>query len=154
MTEPSAELLELVEVVELVDVSFDRISAYRVSKESDEDSSDSFEIEPEFGLAFHEKDPGLGILLTFRAKTHRGNVEIDAFATYAVPEERRERLLNDNNVVDFANKVAIMTLVPYIRAAMSDITQRVFEESIVMPIIRRGDLAFPPPSQSEDDLRS
>jgi hypothetical protein len=43
---------------------------------------------------------------------------------------------------DFLNKVTVMTLVPYLRAAVSDLSLRVFENTITQSMVRAGELEF------------
>lgn len=91
-------------------------------------------------------------LLRKAASALLGEMRVVARAEYHVPVEKAE-LLARPVTMEFANHVAVMVLVPYLREALSDLSLRVFDQRIVMPMFKRGELWFDgePQASPEDD---
>ncbi|OLT21162.1 hypothetical protein BJF81_15675 [Ornithinimicrobium sp. CNJ-824] len=154
-SEPSELLRELVSVIVQDDVRYVELTARA------EPVSDPFE-EPRFGLRVDVEDPDdrrqedrLHVAFNIRVdiSSEVGVMSVVARAEYHVPIEKAD-LLAKPVTMEFANHVAVMTLVPYLREALSDVSLRVFDQRIVMPMFKRGELWFsdePEPASNDDD---
>lgn len=142
MPEPSSELRELVSHVELKDLSFLELTARRVS----DATSTAVEVEPKYTLNAQISDDFLQFRLVLRIdlETDVGEVRAAAVGTYRVGDDAAatptQRL-----VVEYANEVAVMALLPYLRHAIADLTLRVFGSALLMPVMQRGAVSFPLP---------
>lgn len=70
-----------------------------------------------------------------------GDVTAEASAEYrraGFPVED----LTDAVLLEYANNVAVMALLPYLRQAIADMTQRVFGSPLLMPVLQRGAVSF------------
>lgn len=135
-------LAELVNAASLVDITFLEISARRV--EGHEPDDDVIPVTPEFEARVQvlEDDGGVAIRyhLILSLSLILGEARVHCVATYALPDgfpTPARRLLNE-----YANNVAVMTMVPYVRQALHDVTAKTLPSPILMPIMRRNDLAF------------
>lgn len=142
MPEPSSELREFVPYVELEDLSFLELTARRIS----DATSTAAEVEPRYTLNAQISGDLLQFRLVLRIdlETDVGEVRAAAVGTYRVGDEAAgtptQRL-----VVEYANEVAVMALLPYLRHAIADLTLRVFGSALLMPVMQRGAVRFPLP---------
>lgn len=131
------------ELLQEIGVDIESVQFYKLSAEVDETvehvDSDQISIEPSYNLLVRSEGDEIGVRLLTRLKLDIGTVEVDAAVNYraAEPVEMEETVR-----LDFANNVGIMALLPFVRQAVADLTQRVFGETVIMPIIQRGELAF------------
>lgn len=58
-----------------------------------------------------------------------------------VKAEFRDRL-RVARALDYSNDVAVVALLPYLRQAIADLTQRVFGSPLLMPALQRGAVTF------------
>jgi hypothetical protein len=129
------ELLEL--GVDLIDIQYFSLQA-DVDEESEETQLPD-NVEPSYSMRIRQEDDEIGVRLATRLYLGIGNVLVDVAATYkavqpfSMPEQAR---------LEFATEVGIMALVPYVRQAVADLTQRVFGQAVLMPIIQRGEIGF------------
>lgn len=142
------ELLNLVQSASLESVYFRELSAVR---ESDESGPIGVDVGPRFGLRLGSDDEGhgLGINLRCELEPEGAKVAVEVVAEYTLNEESAgEFELDENLVTHFANEVGVMALLPFVRQAVADLTQRVMGGALLMPVMQRGDLTFnvPPPS--------
>lgn len=151
MPDPTPDLLTLARQAELLDVFYDRLSA--------ELTPGSEATAPEFALSLRlpeaeEQDPAERRTwqygLRVRVTTDRGTVIVEPVVTYGIPTEHAH-LLQQPTLTDFANDVAVMTLLPYARQALQDLAGQVLREQIVMPSFPRGAITFPQPSEADGD---
>lgn len=124
--------------VELSSVEFFGISA-TVNEDWDASESPSESLSPEFGLKHRIAEKEFGVRLYVKIDMGIGVVNIDLHATYTFPEEVE---ILTAGAAEFANKVGVMALIPYARQAIADVSQRVFGDPIVLPILKQGDLEF------------
>ncbi|HWJ84279.1 MAG TPA: hypothetical protein VNR62_02560 [Cellulomonas sp.] len=142
MPEPSDELRDLVGRVELEDLSFVELAARR----ADGAASGSDEVTPQYTLNAEHGEDGRHFRLTLSIEidTAVGSVKAAAAASYLVecaPDDPPSRRV----VVEYANEVGVMALLPYLRHAIADLTLRVFGSALLMPVMPRGAVVFPLP---------
>lgn len=134
--------MELVNAASLVDITFLEISARRI--EGDEPVDDVIPVTPEFEARVQVRDDDGGVSIRYhlilRLSLILGEARVHCVATYVLrdgfPTPSR-RVLNE-----YANDVAVMTMVPYVRQALHDVTAKTLSSPILMPIMRRSDLTF------------
>lgn len=81
------------------------------------------------------------------AESNRGRAAVWYEARYVLsgePEPVGLPLLTQ-----FANEVAVMVLLPYLREGLADVTRRVWGSTLLVPMMQRGQLAFSVPSKEE-----
>lgn len=136
----------------LCDVRFFKISAELIEP-SDEHSRDSqssgedrisaedeeTEISVNLGLRTHQNGPSIGVRIEFTASHETWRIFLDVSAEF---EAQEPFLASEEARVDFANKIGVMALYPYIREAVGNLTQRTVGTSVVLPTIRPGDVSF------------
>lgn len=133
--EPSDELRGLVAVAQLVRLGITQIKAERGDRPT-------APLDPTFHLEVSRADdePKFRIKLKVDLAVEAGTLLAEASAEYEVPEEGPAP--DEVLIVEYANHVAIMALVPFLRSALADTALRVFEQPILMPIYQRGDIWF------------
>lgn len=152
MFDRSEELRQLTEHIQLVDMRFGELSAKAEAMESPENT-------PVFSLATwyeeeaearqrRENDDGseepmrrVQISLRVELETERGRISVVPQARYHVPEEYAH-LLSPPLLADYFNETAISVLVPFAREALYELSLKVFNARIVMPLFGPGDLTF------------
>lgn len=72
----------------------------------------------------------------------QGEYVADGLDRESVPPEVEEA---------YVNKVAVMTLAPYLREAVADISRRVFSQPFTLGVLHAGELAFQSPRRSEPE---
>ena len=129
---------------DLVDVGFDldHIQFFKLSAELDEaagpeDALD--EPDPSYDLKFFSEGELLGVRVATTVNLGIGKAIVDVAAHYRVHAPVN---ISEEGLLDFANRIAVLALVPYIRQAVADLTQRVFGSAALMPVIRQGELTF------------
>lgn len=149
VVEPSiteiTDVESLVEIVELSKVEYFELAAVRNEVERN-DAGD--EIAPSYTLNIRHDSGGIAVRLRIELSTRQGEIRVDAAVLYETPGHQVK--IAQAAGVDFANKVGIMTLVPYLREAIASLSLRVFGEPILMPIIRQGALQFEFNSEDSD----
>lgn len=136
----------------LTDVRFYKVSAELVEPDeahgADEDSvsvkdsggeTEVAEISVNIGLRTRQQGGAIGVRVEFAAVHDDWKVFLDVAAEY-VAEEPFEA--TEEGRTDFADKVGIMTLYPYIREAVGNLTQRTVGSSFMLPTIRQGEVSF------------
>jgi len=83
-------------------------------------------------------DDNFGIRMTASVDLAYGEVTAVVAAVYEYEGEKPEL----RSVLSFANEVAVMTIFPYLREAISTITAKVFGEPFLLPILPRGSVGF------------
>jgi len=104
---------------------------------SDEESAPDIEVG--IGLRTRQSAEVLGVRVHFTARTDLWKVSLDVAAEFVA-----ESAFETTNAArtDFADKVGIMTLFPYIRETVASMTQRTYGASVVLPTIRNGEISF------------
>ena len=144
MSEHSPLLLELVSEAQLRSIEYFELTAKRDPSRSDDPANEGDPaLQPEYTLAIDMGQDRTTFRLRLRIAlaTPRGTIEVEAAAEYTAgdfpPGDLTPTLL-----AEYANEVGVMAVLPYLRQAIADLTQRVFGASLLMPIIPRGTLAF------------
>lgn len=144
MPERSPHLLELNDHASLQDIYFQRELGHRLDKPRDEDGPLRFrltvgrrtdtEARPEIQFRF---------MLEVCIEAVRGDVEVQSVAVYSIDKEFKG-ILSDAVLYEYANEVAVMALMPYVRQRVADVSGRVLGQTILLPILQRGQLHFGP----------
>lgn len=134
-------LEEFVGSCALTSVSQFELSAKRALTPEAADESES--VDPVYGLDIdlRDADDGFRIRLTTRIESAKGTIVSEVGAEYMV-ESTSIRSVSKSMLIEFVNNVALMHILPYTRQSISDITTRVFESALLMPMIQRGELSF------------
>lgn len=88
-----------------------------------------------------DPEPQFRLQLRCEIELPTGVAVIEPVATYRLPTDDAD-LLTPNVITEYANEVGVMALIPYLRHALADITLRVLEEPLLMPVLPRGALHF------------
>lgn len=140
---PTKQIKDVAQLVELVDLK--SIAPYRLQIERvvGKATQVSVDIEPRYTVEFDMRDDGFGFRVRFETAIDlkAGSLSCGFLAEY---EHENARLQPGNTklISEFVNGVALMHLIPYMRQAISDLTQRVFGNPLIMPIFQRGELEF------------
>lgn len=151
MPEHSPHLLELNEHASLQDIYFQREIGQRLDQPRGEDGP------LQIGLSVGRRtdaetgpDVQFRFVLKVRIEASRGDVEVQSVAVYSIGREL-EHLLTDTVLYEYANEVAVMALMPYVRQRVTDISSRVLGQTILLPVLQRGQLHFEPNPPSGDE---
>lgn len=105
--------------------------------------SEPFDIVPEYELntAFRDDLAGFRVILRTIIDVPIGRIECNTSAEYEM-EDLLADDVPDEAFGQFVNDVAVMHILPYTRQSIADITQRVFANALLMPIMQRGSIQF------------
>lgn len=136
----------------LCDVRFFKISAELIEPNDDHPrdcpsaDADRISVEDEgteisvnLGLRTHQDGPSIGVRIEFTASHETWRVSLDVSAEF---EAQEPFVASEEARVDFANKIGVMALYPYIREIVGNLTQRTVGTSFLLPTIRPGDVSF------------
>lgn len=128
---------DLLERSELATISFHEVSAKLFDGGAQSDPSPGAQVS--LGLQ-HRSDPeGFGIRIVADIAVPNGEVRVTAAVDYKL----LKGVLPVQRVLElFANEVAIMTLFPYLREGVADISSKVLGAPIMLPIAHRGQIGF------------
>jgi hypothetical protein len=140
------DIHDLLRDAELESISCFELSAARYGEDEDvdeESSADEDEIQPNHFLQIARSESGDAFRVRVRTEiaVSVGRIVSDVAIEYRVATIHVDDI-SEELMLEFANDVAVMALVPYIRQSVSDITQRVFDSALIMPMVKRGELAF------------
>lgn len=146
MSDPTQEVIALVNAVDLESISFLELSAKRADEEATQslvDNEESYDVQPDFTLQFARDidQQKFRIRIKTVIQAQPGTVVIDAAAEYSLSNLELEDI-TEELMLEFANRVALMSIVPYLRQGLADMTQRVFGVPLTMPLYRAGELQF------------
>ena len=147
MTEHSEQLLALVRNVKLNSIEYFELTARRQMDLSPLEEG-RVDVEPNYTLGTQVAESGERFLLRLKVefKSEVGHFAAEAGAEYSVTSSDSIEL-SETLLVEFANEVGIMALLPYLRQAIADLTQRVFGLPLLMPVLQRGELTFGKPDE-------
>lgn len=100
------------------------------------------EVVPSYGMKSRHDGRELGYRMTARLEPAIGSVFVDIAVDYVLAEDVD---ISDELRLEFANEVAVMTLLPYVRSAIGELTLKVFGTPLLMPIMQRGEVTFTAP---------
>lgn len=147
MSERSADLVALVQRTTLDDLSFVELVGRRNLDPLDAEAAP---VAPQYGLQAMIADDSQHFRLVLRIdiEAPEGEIRAAAMANYTVSDGSPG--LTMRLAVEYANEVGVMTLLPYLRQAIADLTLRVFGGTLLMPILARGAVQFDlPPAAPE-----
>lgn len=132
---------QLVENASLLSIEVFKLSAER--KPDDHAGADEVEVDPRYsiGADFSDDEQRFRIRFLTSIKTPLGDIDCGVYAEYGLPG----LVLGPESsgaVTEFVNNVAIMHMLPYVRQTIADVTQRVFNAPLLMPMVQRGQLTF------------
>ncbi|EPR76919.1 hypothetical protein ADILRU_0758 [Leifsonia rubra CMS 76R] len=108
-----------------------------------EKSAEAEVVDPDFGMDIdlRQSDDGFRVRLITRIESPRGVIVSNIGADYQV-EGISVRAIGTSRILEFVNTVAIMQIIPYTRQSIADITSRVFDTPLLMPLLQNGELTF------------
>lgn len=119
-------------------VEFHNVEARRLDENKQrEESEDSVDVS--MTLQQHVDEGRFGVRLLVQLHPYMGEVSVAVAAEYSVDEGPQAE---EAVVRGFGNEVAVMTLLPYAREAVSTLSTRVFGKPILLPTMGRGDVGF------------
>lgn len=131
---------DLVADSDLETITYFEVSAVRSSSATPAEDED---IAPVHTLhtAMRDDDKGFRIRVRTEIDVSIGSIVVDVSADYELAT-LSARTINQAVMQTFVNGVAVMTLIPYIRQSVSDITLKVFGSALTMALVRRGEMDF------------
>ena len=133
----------------LLDISVLELGAVRLP-DIPEDIEQQGPIEPNYQLTTQARadNAGFRVSIATAIDTPVGHIRAEVAGEYELDAVLATDI-TAGVMLEFVNEVAIMTLIPYIRQSIADITLRVFGSALMMPMLQRGELSFSP-----DDARA
>lgn len=118
-------------------------SALSAERADDQALDQDAEIDPDYalGITLRDDSEGFRVRLETSISVPGGRIRCVVYAEYELDDARIGEESTDA-MGDFINGVALMHLLPYVRQAISDLSMRVFNSPLLMPIMKRGDLGF------------
>lgn len=134
-TDTQAALVQLVQDTTLHSVQFHELHA---SRKLDIAPDANLDDDPRFTMSMQTRvdDGELGVRVNLEVDTPVGEIQVVAAADYINNGPSPSGDVEQR----FATEVGVMVLVPYLRQAVADLSQRVFGTSLLMPIIKREDI--------------
>lgn len=133
---PVATAKELLAVTNLTKIRFYEL---RASTNDEAESNDEAEDAPiAVAVAYRKRAEGVDYRVSLEVPRPRGTILADAAAIYTFT---RPVDLSDEALLDFGDNVAMMTVFPYLREAISDLARRL-DDAVVLPVLPRGVLSF------------
>lgn len=133
------DIQDLIDSVEMSDIQFYEVSA---RKNEAVDESDDKEIDPTFLLQIGHPVDGIGIRLAIEVSVSRGTIRVDVGVIYATKKKDDHISVPEDIGLDFANRVGVLALIPFIRECVSNTSLRVFGKPVNLPLFRAGQLMF------------
>lgn len=149
LSEPSRALTAINEHIELREIRARELFCVREEVEDPEE-------QPRFALQvdltnLEDLEPGeprpFRYGLKLELETPDGRTRVAVEGRYTVAAEHAASL-DMALAVEYANHVALMALLPYVRQALTDLSNRVLDNQILMPIFQRGAISFDPPADA------
>ncbi|MDY2669362.1 hypothetical protein [Schaalia hyovaginalis] len=141
----SAEEMLATAQLQLADIRFDHLSIDLVDAaaqtDTTTDGAEGTPIEINCTLGTRQEGRLFGARFEFRIKAPQWTAAVSVITDYAGSQEF---VLSPDAPADFASKVALMAAFPYVREALSNLTARVTGTAVLLPLIRHGEIVFPP----------
>lgn len=144
------DIQDLVLEAELLHVAILELSAGRTDLYQSNDAlmasfeDNDYDADMDFGVAldFDDEDSKrFRVRLQTEIESDPGIIRAILAAEYEL-DTFKPRDLNEDVMLEFVNKVAVMTLLPYVRQTVADISQRVFTYPLTMPLFKAGKISF------------
>lgn len=141
----------LLDDVSLLAISTVALSARRIEREAA--NAGEYSVDPQYTLhtGWRDDHKGFRIVLQTEIEAPVGDIRCDVQAEYVL-EDLARTTVPQEAMQEFVNSVAIMTVLPFVRQGIADITLRVFESPLLMPIIHRGQITFNLPPDALGEL--
>lgn len=146
LSEPSADVRELVQGAQL-DKVFCRLASVELLDEEREGGESPLLAGLTIGRRKGSPDDqtrDFRITLDLAAHLPSADLRTVFVAQYSAPVDLGD-LLTDEIITEYANHVAVMTLLPYIRESLADLGRRV-GVNFTLPILQRGQMVFETPT--------
>ncbi len=132
---------QLVENASLTSIEVFKLSAER--KLDTPMDIGGIEIDPVYKLDADCRSDGQGFRIRFTTEiaTPFGDINCGVYAEYSNPGFFFGPQ-SSVAVTEFVNNVAIMHMLPYVRQNIADVTLRVYQAPLLVPLVQRGQLAF------------
>lgn len=93
----------------------------------------------QFNLLMQRDEQQLTYRLAVRVITQSGEVKSDVAGRWELDENLS---ISDEVSLEFANKVAVFSLFPYIRESVHQLSSTVLRQPLLLPMIRQGEMEF------------
>lgn len=148
------DLNRLSKYITIQNVHFNELSIKAEHKEEEELRPPVFRLGIVIADDSQNPDPNLAIAqvaLNVELIIPEGQVCVEPVATYQIPREHSEAF-NPRALTAYVNETGLLHLLPFARQALLDLSVKVFQNPIVMPILTSQDLNFeiPPIDQDSD----
>ena len=106
-------------------------------------SNETVEIKPTYTLKTGVLKDASGIIIRLSVEFELpiGKVLCDIGVTFS-SNSPVEIAPSDLILIEFANEIAVMMLIPFVRQSIVDLSQKTFGIPLLMPLIRKGSLQF------------
>lgn len=140
---PSENLAKLVKGATLAEIAVLELRAKKAESADGEKIPKQVKVKPNYTLETAVKEDNLGFLIAITTDIDlpSGSIYCQIGATYKVKGEEGLSLQSED-LLEYANEVGVMTLLPFIRQNVADLSQRVLGFPLLMPIMPRGALYF------------
>lgn len=128
-------LVQLVQDTTLQSIQFHELHAAHdldITPDTDLDADPRFEMR----MQTRVDDGEVGVRVDLHVQTPLGDIRVVAAADYLNEGPNPSPEVEQR----FATEVGAMAVFPYLRQAVSDLSQRVFGRALLMPLIKREDL--------------
>ena len=141
----SENLNALVKSAQLVEIITFELNAKRSKGTSSlsEGVPLQIEVQPQYNLEIGAKPDNLGFIvkLSLQLELPHGTIRCEVGATYSL-KNPIDFPLDTSALIEYSNEVAVMTLLPFMRQHIADLSQRVLGFPLLMPILLRGVVHF------------
>jgi len=139
-TQPSEEdvaaIRDLLNRSTLVGIEYHELAANLAPGDPGDDPEPPIDMQLELQHRCSAED--FGFRLIGEVETSFGGARATVAATYRYEGDVPSR----RTLFGFGNEIAVMTIFPYYREAVSSITAKVFGQPILLPVLDRGDVGF------------
>lgn len=141
----NSNLETLVSVSELTEVIAFELSVKRIELISSEpiEIPKQFQVQPNYHLTTLTRPDGTGFLIRLAVEVSIpvGQLRCEVGAAYKL-NTNLDFELTPKVLIEYSNEVAVMTLLPFLRQHVADLSQRALGFPLLMPIMARGALRF------------
>jgi hypothetical protein len=137
---------ELLSLVAMAPVEFFEMSAKQSDASEKRNEKDD---KPSFMLKIGHPADGIAFRFVVEITNGKGHIRVGAGVIYSTKTKEGLAPVSEVIGLEFANRVAILALVPYLREAVANLSWRVLGHAITLPMIRPGELEFSPMSDGE-----
>lgn len=141
----SKHLEALVSSAELVQIVAFELSVRRAELFSNGpiDIPDQVQVQPNYNLTTLLESDGSGFMIRLAVEValQVGEMRCEVGAAYKL-NTPLDFDLSPQDLIEYSNEVAVMTLFPFLRQHIADLSQRAFGFPLFMPIMARGTLNF------------